>query len=166
MALFSSMEARALASKGDESACLAALREAERWFARRNSQNDPSWLRYFDEAELAAEHAHSFRELHLPQLSAEHAERALQLHGPIYVRSCSFVRTVLAESYAARGELEQGLRLVSEVVTTAASGLRSERTIEYVRDFIRRLERYEREPLVRQFVQETASVLPLTEGKL
>ena len=159
MALFYSMEARALASKGDERGCLAALCEAERWFSRRMPEDDPYWLRYFDEAELAAEHAHSFRELGMAELSGQHAERALALHGAIYVRSSSFVRTVLAESHVARGELEQGLLLAGDVVETAACGLRSARTIEYIRDFIRRLEPFGSEPLVREFVETTAQRL-------
>lgn len=161
MALFHSMEARALASKGDSHACMAALQDAERWFSRRTPENDPYWLRYFDEAELAAEHAHSFRELGMPELSGEHAERALRLHGSLYVRSSSFVRTVLAESHVARGDLEQGLQLADEVVALAATGLRSARTIEYVRDFARRLEPYRSEPRVKQFVSETKHSLSL-----
>jgi hypothetical protein len=162
MALFSSMEARAHASKGDSSACLAALGDAERWFSRRNADNDPYWLRYFDEAELAAEHAHSFRELGMPQLSGEHAIQALAHHGPIYVRSCSFVRTVLAESLVAQGDLDHGLTLATEVAGTAAWGLRSARTIAYVQGLVRRLEPYQRESAVRQFVEQTTRMLPLT----
>jgi hypothetical protein len=158
MALFFAMEARALASKGDRLACLDSLREAERWFSRRTPENDPSWLRYFDEAELAAEHAHSFRELGLPQISGEQAERALRLHGSSYVRSCSFVRTVLAESYISQGSLDQGLQLADEVVAAATTGLRSARVIEYVRDFIIRLEPYRNERLVRQFVEVATGV--------
>ena len=66
MALFHSMEARALASKGDRQATMQALRDAENCFARRSPGDDPYWLQYFDEAELAAEHSHAFRELGLP----------------------------------------------------------------------------------------------------
>jgi hypothetical protein len=160
MALFHSMEARAMASKGDQRACLEALREAESWFSQRSAENDPYWLRYFDEAELAAEHAHSFRELGLPRLSGDQAERALELHGSLYVRSRSFVSTVLAESHVARGDLEQGLAVAGEVVASASAGLRSARTIAYVQGFIRSLEPYQAEPRVRAFVEETAQVLP------
>jgi hypothetical protein len=162
MALFQSMEARALASQGDQRACLDALREAENWFARRNPVDDPYWLQYFDEAELAAEHAHSFRELGLPRLSAEHAGRALELHGPLYVRSRSFVSTVLAESHIAQGNLEYGLQIAGEAVTSAASRLRSARTVEYIRDFIVRLEPYRNEPLVKRFTETVRQTLAMT----
>lgn len=161
MALFHAMEARALASAGDKPACLDALHQAEKWFAQRTPENDPYWLRYFDEAELAAEHAHSFRELGLPRLSAEHAEHALELHGPVYARSRSFVRTVLAESHVARGDLEQALHVADEVIASAAFGLRSARAIEYVRGFIRRLAPYQDEPRVRMFLDTASATLPL-----
>jgi hypothetical protein len=76
----------------------------------------------------------------------------------LYVRSCSFVRTVLAESYISRGSLDQGLQLADEVVAAATTGLRSARVIEYVRDFIIRLEPYRNERLVRQFVEVATGV--------
>jgi hypothetical protein len=161
MALFRSMEARALASIGDRQACLEALHEAEAWLSQRSPVNDPYWLLFFDEAELAAEQAHCFRELGLPRLSAEYAERALAQHRSLYVRSRSFVRTVLAESLIARGDLEQGLQVAGDVVASAESGLRSARTTEYVKGFIRRLQPYREEPQVRVFVEETAQALRL-----
>ncbi|NRQ39503.1 hypothetical protein HII36_47905 [Nonomuraea sp. NN258] len=58
MALFFAMEARAHAGNGDEAGCVRALFEAERHFSRRNVDDDPSWVSYFDSAELASEGAH------------------------------------------------------------------------------------------------------------
>jgi transcriptional regulator with XRE-family HTH domain len=52
---FHTMEARALARLGDARACDRALAEAVREFERRTPDDDPDWIRYFDEAELAAE---------------------------------------------------------------------------------------------------------------
>ncbi|YCK34177.1 hypothetical protein ACNF49_08820 [Actinomadura sp. ATCC 39365] len=63
MALFNAMEARALASQGDQVGGSRALGEAERWFERRNPEDDPVWLKYLDEAELTAEFTHCFRDL-------------------------------------------------------------------------------------------------------
>jgi hypothetical protein len=68
---------------------------------------------------------------------------------------------VLAESHVARGDLEQGLSVAREVISSASSGLRSARTISYVQGFIRRLSPYQDEPRVRAFVEETAQSLPL-----
>jgi hypothetical protein len=51
---FHTMEARALARLGDAKACDRALAEAVREFERRRPDDDPGWIRYFDESELAA----------------------------------------------------------------------------------------------------------------
>ncbi|MEU1419223.1 regulator [Kitasatospora sp. NPDC005751] len=159
MALFHAMEARALASKGDEAACIRALALAESWFERRSPQNDPYWLHYFDEAELAAEHAHCFRELGKPGLSAEYAARAMALHGSQYVRSMTFVRTVLATSHIARGELDQGLSIASDVVDVARGGLQSVRTAAYIREFLARLQPYRKESRVEEFHRDATGIL-------
>jgi hypothetical protein len=57
------MEARALARLGDARACDAALAAAIREFDQRNPGDDPAWFQYFNEAELAAEFGHCFRDL-------------------------------------------------------------------------------------------------------
>ncbi|HEX4812890.1 MAG TPA: hypothetical protein VFV66_09080 [Nonomuraea sp.] len=150
MALFSAMEARALASQGDEAGCSRALGEAERWFERRVPEDDPVWLRYFDEAELAAEFAHCFRDLGHHHRARDRVLESVQLSKSLYVRSLSFVRTILATSHVAGGELEHGLAVAREVVTTVAD-LRSARTRRYVREFVKQLARYGNDPRVRQF---------------
>ncbi|MEV0380519.1 hypothetical protein [Nonomuraea sp. NPDC050643] len=150
MALFSAMEARALASQGDEAACSRALGEAERWFERRAPEDDPVWLRYFDEAELAAEFAHCYRDLGHHHRAANRVLESVELSESLYVRSLSFVRTILATSHVAGGELEHGLAVAREVVTTVAD-LRSARTRRYVRDFVKQLARFGNDPRVREF---------------
>jgi hypothetical protein len=57
------MEARALARLGDAKGCDRALAEAVHAFERRNPDNDPEWIRYFNEVELNAEFGHCFRDL-------------------------------------------------------------------------------------------------------
>jgi hypothetical protein len=57
------MEARALARLGDARGCDRSLAEAVREFERRRPEEDPDWIRYFDEAELAAEFGHCLRDL-------------------------------------------------------------------------------------------------------
>lgn len=150
MALFSAMEARALASQGDEAACSRALSEAERWFEKRDPEDDPVWLRYFDEAELAAEFAHCYRDLGHHHRARDRVLESVQLSESLYVRSLSFVRTILATSHVADGELEHGLAVAREVVTTVAD-LRSARTRRYVRDFMKQLARFGNDPRVREF---------------
>ncbi|MGW2215398.1 hypothetical protein ACWCSD_10465 [Nonomuraea sp. NPDC001684] len=150
MALFSAMEARALASQGDKVACSRALGEAERWFERRVPEEDPVWLKYFDEAELAAEFAHCFRDLGQHHRARDRVLESVELSESLYVRSLSFVRTILATSHVANGDLDHGLAVAREVVTTVAD-LRSARTRRYVQEFIGQLARYGNDPRVREF---------------
>ena len=140
LALFHAMEARALASMGDEVACATALSEAERCFEGRDPSADPAWLRYFDAAELAAEFAHCFRDLGHPSRARDYVEQSIALSESLYVRSLSFVKTILATSHVDGGDLEQGLSVAREVVATACD-LRSVRTRRYVREFLERVDR-------------------------
>src|SRR6266542_2712096 len=52
---------QALALVGDAKACDRALAEAVREFERRRPDQDPDWIRYFNEAELDAEFGHCLR---------------------------------------------------------------------------------------------------------
>lgn len=150
MALFNAMEARALASQGDEAGTSRALGEAERWFERRNPDADPVWLKYFDEAELAAEFAHCFRDLGHHGRARDRVLESVALSESLYVRSLSFVRTILATSHIAERDLEQGIAVARDVVATVAD-LRSARTRRYVRELMAQLRPYENDPLVRDF---------------
>jgi hypothetical protein len=55
---FHAMEARALARLRDTRACSHALSEATSEFEHASPDNDPMWIRYFNESELSAEFGH------------------------------------------------------------------------------------------------------------
>jgi hypothetical protein len=59
------MEARAYAGMGQPSKCKRAVRMAEDTFADvgLDGEPEPDWIRFFSEAELYAENAHSYRDL-------------------------------------------------------------------------------------------------------
>jgi hypothetical protein len=57
------MEARAHAGLGNVQKCHRAVRMAEDTFTERDHVEDPDWIRFFSEAELNAENAHSYRDL-------------------------------------------------------------------------------------------------------
>ncbi|WP_433515389.1 hypothetical protein ACQP2T_07060 [Nonomuraea sp. CA-143628] len=107
-------------------------------------------LKYFNEAELAAEFAHCFRDLGHHHRARERVLESVELSEALYVRSLSSVRTILATNHVAGGDLEQGIAIVREVVATVAD-LRSARTRRYVREFVNQLARYGNDPLVRDF---------------
>ncbi|GGT49620.1 transcriptional repressor NsdA [Streptomyces purpureus] len=64
-AMLYAMEARAYANMGQPSKCKRAVRMAEDTFADAglDGEPEPDWIRFFSEAELNGENAHSYRDL-------------------------------------------------------------------------------------------------------
>ncbi|MFC8916591.1 hypothetical protein ACGF5F_30960 [Streptomyces sp. NPDC047821] len=64
-AMLYAMEARAYANMGQPSKCKRAVRMAEDTFADvgLDGEPEPDWIRFFSEAELNGENAHSYRDL-------------------------------------------------------------------------------------------------------
>lgn len=156
LALFAAHEARAHASAGEERAATAAIADAERYFSRSNSADDPEWLRYFDSAELAGEIAHCFRDLgvhhpHLINHAREHVDRAVAETGPQYSRTLGFVRMVQASIDLESGEVDKSLTH-AKLALASATGLKSARFQRYVTDYRRQLTRYADVPAVRDFL--------------
>lgn len=151
LALAWAMEARGLASMGRLRDCEAAIKEAERWFAKSNAVDEPAWLQYFDGAELHAEIAHCYRDLGRPEDACLHAEMCIAASESIYVRSLMFAQTVNATGHLLRNELEQATNVARSVVDTAVDQLRSGRVLAYVRDFRYRLAPFGDTRVAREF---------------
>jgi hypothetical protein len=138
---FHTMEARALARLGDAKGCDRALAEAVREFERRTPEEDPEWIRYFDETELAAEFGHCMRDLGRAVDAAQYASRSVgAADGTGFVRSDFFATMVLADAYLAAGELEQGCVTALRALT-AGEMIRSGRCVNYLREFRQHLTR-------------------------
>lgn len=154
-AQFLTMEARALASSGDTHGCHSALAAVERAFHVPEPGVDPEFISYFNEAELAAETAHCFRDLGDAREAARRAALATPSNGE-YARSDFFASMVLADALADQGDPEQAC-------DTALSALRigeavtSARCVAYVREFRDRLDRFDGNPAVRDFTEQAAA---------
>ncbi|HET9898929.1 MAG TPA: hypothetical protein VFQ44_28730 [Streptosporangiaceae bacterium] len=136
---FHAMEARALARIGDAKGCDRALAEAVTEFERRRPDEDPEWIRYFDEAELSAEISHCLRDLGRPGDASHHASSSLTaVDDATFVRSDFFVTMVLADAHLAAGEVEQACR-VALTALSAGEQIRSARCVGYLREFRRHL---------------------------
>jgi hypothetical protein len=159
MALFFAMEARAHAGNGDESACVRALNEAERFFSKRDVDSDPSWVSYFDAAELASEGAHCYRDLRKPSQAMEFVGQAVGLCDPMYVRTLAFDRLVQAASYVHMNEPSQAATIALEAIKLAGP-LKSERYLRYIRDLKADLVGYECEGEVAAFNTLVADKYP------
>ncbi|MFE6872193.1 regulator [Kitasatospora sp. NPDC057692] len=154
-ALLHAAEARGHGLLGDVRSCTTALVRAERALAAARTGDDlPSWARFFDEAQLSDEFAHCYRDLQQWRTSAQHAEKSLRLRSPAYARSRIFCRLVLATARLGMGDLDEACGMATDALR-AAGEMRSARSLEYVRDFHRRLTPYRGSPVARAF-EETA----------
>ncbi|MEU1508239.1 regulator [Kitasatospora sp. NPDC005748] len=153
--LLHAAEARGHGLLGDVRSCTTALVRSERALAGARAGDDlPSWARYFDEAQLSDEFAHCYRDLQQWRTAAQHAEKSLRLRSPAYARSRIFCRMVLATARLGMGDLDEACTMATDALR-AAGEMRSARSLEYVRDFHRRLTPYRGSPVARAF-EETA----------
>lgn len=150
MALFLAHEARALSTAQDHKGAARAMNEAEKFFERADSADDPEWISYMDEAELVGEFCHCFRDLKRGPEAVRFAERAVALTDSKYARTLGFVRMVLAQSQLLNGEPEEAATTATQAVE-AAGALQSARFIRYVETFQREISPYEGSPAVQQF---------------
>jgi hypothetical protein len=131
---FHAMEARALAAGGDSASAQRALSEAVRVFERRQPGDDPDWFTYFDDAELAAEFAHCFRDTRRFTDAVTDAERGMTGSA----RSDFFVTMVLAAGHLGGGDVDQACEAAQRALDLGAA-VRSARCAEYVRAFRQQL---------------------------
>ena len=136
---FHAMEARALARMGDAKSCDRSLAEAVREFERRNIDDDPAWIRYFDETELSAEFGHCLRDLGRATDAVQYASDSLAtVDETAFMRSDFFAMMVLADSYLDAGEREQACSVALNALA-AGEQIRSARCVKYLREFHQRL---------------------------
>lgn len=153
---FHTMEARALARLSDAKGCDRALAEAVREFERRNPDDDPEWIRYFNEVELNAEFGHCYRDLGRTDAALQYATQGiLSPDDASFVRSDFFVAIVLADSHLASGDVEQACATVRKALD-AGEQIRSARCVGYLREFSKHLVRIGDTTSVVEF-NETAS---------
>ncbi|MGW2783262.1 hypothetical protein ACWC3X_18750 [Streptomyces populi] len=130
-AQFHAMEARALARTGDVRACEAALSAATKALEGRNTDDEPEWISYFDEAELAAEAAHCFRDVNSARQAVTHAENAMS---GSHVRSDFFATMVLADAHLRAGDVEEACRVAVDALDLGEQ-LKSARCVSYLAEF-------------------------------
>ena len=158
MALSSAMEARALSNAGHPSAAGRAMNEAERYFERADTAEDPAWISYFDPAELMGELCHCFRDLKMRRDAVAQAQRAVDSTDPKYARTLGFCRMVLAQSQLLNGELEAAVTTASLAVDGGDS-LQSNRFQRYVTDFQTEVSVHAANPTVAAFNEKVRDAL-------
>lgn len=137
-AMLYAMEARAYANMGQPSKCKRAVRMAEDTFADvgLDGEPEPDWIRFFSEAELNGENAHSYRDLaYVAGRSPTYAslaepvmERAVELFGKDdeHQRSYALNLIGMATVHLLKREPEEATALAGRALRTAKK-VRSER---------------------------------------
>ncbi|MFE0423178.1 transcriptional regulator [Streptomyces sp. NPDC058953] len=151
-AMFYAAEARGHALLGDSRTCQAvagkALAALER--AEPETGDDPVWIDHFDEAYLADELAHCYRDLGQSEAAAHHAAGALDGHPETRARRRAIGYALLATAQVQQREVEQACHSGTRALELLGT-LRSSRGTEYLEDLQQRLEPYAEEPPVREF---------------
>lgn len=124
-AMLHTREAWAYAKQGRMAAFRRATNRAEDCLGSAVPADDPYWISYFDEAELAGvtggrllEVAHNKSEL--AEEAATHIGRAVQLRRPQSLRSAALDQLGLAETRLIQGEADEAARLGSDATYTVA----------------------------------------------
>jgi hypothetical protein len=151
------LEAHGRAVTGDERACAVALDRAEKTLDKADRDKDPQWIRYFDEAYLAAKFGHCFAALGRGDLACRFAARSLDMDAR-YVRGKQFNLALLATAHAQAGEIEQSAVVGSQAVQ-AAKGLRSARSADYLAALADRLAPHVGLQAVREFADQARPLL-------
>lgn len=145
------MAAHGFAIKGDAPACQESLRRAERSFGSADRTKSPEWLKYLDEAYLAAKFAHCFREIGILDQAEGFARRSLEMSEG-YHRGRLFNTALLASILVDRGNIEEACML-SLTALEMASRMQSDRTTKYLSDVMHKLTAHSALPRVSEVLE-------------
>ncbi|MEU7229566.1 tetratricopeptide repeat protein [Streptomyces chrestomyceticus] len=123
LSLLALREAGGWAGLGDRRSCEQALLRAQRLLARGPSDNDPEWMSFYGEAELAGLEAQCWSALGEQGRAATHARRAVALQDPHFTRNIALFTAELAGDLALSRAPEEA----------AAAGTRALALLEDVR---------------------------------
>lgn len=137
-ALLHAVEARGHALLGDANATRGSVLDAERHYERAQSEDEPAWLGFYTEAELAADLGRCLRDVGETKQATRLITQAMNDYEPWRVRSRCFVQTDLATTYLVGRDFEHAAALGRDAVRTAAQ-VSSTRTLERLRTLQRQL---------------------------
>lgn len=151
-AMFLAAEARGHALMGDVRAFESAAGRAARALEAADPEagDDPVWIAHFDQAYLADELAHCYRDLLRPDAAVRAAEESLAGHPEGRVRRRAIGLALLASARVQQREVEEACRTGTRALELLGT-LRSSRGAEYLEDLRDRLEPFAAEPVVREF---------------
>ncbi|MFD7547413.1 hypothetical protein [Streptomyces sp. NPDC059816] len=129
LSLVTLREAGGWAGLGDRTGCTRALARAQALFERGASDDDPEWMSFYGEAELAGLEAQCWSALGEWSRAARHAERAVALQDPHFTRNTALYTAELADDLARAGRPGEaaaaGQRLISLLDEVQSSRIES-----------------------------------------
>jgi len=131
-ALLHAVEARGHALLGDGNATRTSVLNAERPYEHARHDDEPNWLRFYTEAELAADLGRCLRDVGDPDQAARLITHAMHRYEPWRIRSRCFVQTDLASVHLVGRDYEHAAALGRDAVRTAAQ-VSSTRTLDRLR---------------------------------
>ncbi len=158
-AAFRTVLARAHARRGDEAACTATLLQVDADLARSRADEEPDWIRYFGEADLADEKAHCFFDLGRYELAYQETKTALDLLPPGRARRIS-IDTALQAATLARKQDVEGACMVARQAVDHTTGMTSFRAAHRIVLMLAELHPYADTADVRDVVDYAHTRLP------
>ncbi len=137
--LLHAVQARGHALLGEANATRTAVLEAERCYERASTDDEPTWLAFYTEAELAADLGRCLRDVGEPEQGTRLISQAMDTYEPWRVRSRCFVQTDLATAHLVGRDYEHAAALGRDAVRTAAQ-VRSTRTLDRLRTLQRQVQ--------------------------
>ncbi|MFC5905903.1 hypothetical protein [Streptacidiphilus monticola] len=163
-AMLRTVEAWAHASLGHSQATRRTLGEAEELFAKDTGEQGPSWLQFFDEADLHGMQALTYRTLaeHDPGaagLAQQHARVALKLREGGRERSMLFDQLSMASACFLANEPGEARRY-AQMALSQIGEMSSHRTWDRLRQMYRLSSRYENVAEVSELRAQIRSTMP------
>jgi transcriptional regulator with XRE-family HTH domain len=118
-AAFGSVLARGYARRGDRASCLATLVQVEADLARSRPGEEPRWISYFGEADLADEKAHCFFDLGMTDLARSESDVALRMIPSNRLRRITIDTALQAAIQARAGEVERACAVARSAIDYA-----------------------------------------------
>jgi len=162
-AMLHTREAWAYAKLGRIQAFRRATGKAEDALSQAKPADDPYWIRYFDEAELAGVTGGRFLELAYddPKYAREaqvRIERAVRLRRPESRRSRALDQAGLAQAHLVQGDFEAAVSAGNKAIEISKQ-TQSDRVSVQLRDLYQATVPYTRVPAVREFADRLGAML-------
>ncbi|MCT2590534.1 hypothetical protein LHJ74_11540 [Streptomyces sp. N2-109] len=152
------MAARGHAALGQGRQATAALQSADKALqASAGSNQESPWTRFLDHHYLEAEAALCHRDLGEARAAERLAAASVTANGDRRRRQ-AISRSVVATALLQQNELEHAIETAGQALTQL-SGVRSERSVQALRDFRSRLEPHRGEAVVRDFERQALPLL-------